>query len=182
MRESKSELASLADPRHTAVLVVDVQEQFAGMSLYPPVADVLPRVRRFVDIARVVGAMIVCIQEIIPTGMDFAPGFAPQPGDVYLRKPRYSAFFGTSLETILRGRGIRTVIVAGLTTDVCVSSTARDASQNDFATITLRDCTAEQTQARYESSLATLATVFGMVCDSTEIIAAWRTLRVEDAE
>lgn len=171
-------LASVVTPKRTAVLVVDVQEHFVGFSLSPPVGEVLLRLRRFVEVARSVGAMIVCIQEIIPTGEAFAPGFAPHPGDVRIRKPRYSAFFGTPLESLLRVRGITTVIVAGLTTDICVSSTARDAAQRDFMTITLRDCTAETTHARHESSLETLDLVFGSVCDSSDIIAAWQT---EDA-
>jgi ureidoacrylate peracid hydrolase len=73
----------------------------------------------------------------------------------------------------LRSRGIQTVLVGGLTTDVCVSSTSRDAFQLKFDVITLGDCTATGTQARHESELVTLAATFGMVCSSTDVLATW---------
>jgi len=104
----------------------------------------------------------------------FAPGFEPEPDDLTIVKERYSAFVGTELATELRSRGIRTVVLVGLTTDVCVGSTARDAFHHEFHTVTLSDCTAEQTLARHESGLATLAANFGRVCTSEEVLAAWQ--------
>ncbi len=104
----------------------------------------------------------------------FAPGFEPEPDDLVVVKHRYSAFVGTELAALLRERGIRTVVLVGLTTDVCVGSTARDAFHHEFHTVTLSDCTAEQTLARYESGLATLAANFGRVCTSEELLAAWQ--------
>ena len=169
MQDVQAELGALVDPRHTAVLVVDMQNLFVGFPLHPPVEEVLPRLHRFIHAARSAGALIVRIENVIPDEMfsavwqrqhgtpttflapgseaaAFAPGFEPELGDVVITKPRYSAFIGTPLETVLRSKGIRTVIVGGLTTDVCVGSTARDAFQRDFNTITLSDCAAEQTQ------------------------------------
>jgi len=204
MPDAPADLASIADPHRTAVLVVDVQNLFVGFPLYPPVEEVLPRLHRFIHAARSAGALIVRIENVIPDAMfsevwqrqhgtpttflppgsqaaAFAPGFEPQPGDVVITKPRYSAFIGTPLETLLRSRGIRAVVVAGLTTDVCVSSTARDAFQRDFYTITLSDCAAEQTLARHESGLATLASVFGMVCNSADVLGAWKAQHPGDA-
>ncbi len=105
----------------------------------------------------------------------FAPGFEPGPDDLVVVKHRYSAFVGTELAAELRDRGIRTVVLAGLTTDVCVGSTARDAFHHEFHTVTLADCTAEQTLARHEAGLATLAANFGRVCTSEELLAAWST-------
>ncbi|MEO8715493.1 MAG: isochorismatase family cysteine hydrolase [Acetobacteraceae bacterium] len=201
VNDMHADLASVADPRHTAVLVVDIQNLFVGFPLHPPVEEVLPRLHRFIHAARSAGAMIVRIGIVVPEEMysavwqrqhgplqhglpgsllapgseaaAFYPGFEPEPGDVVIIKPRYSAFIGTPLETVLRSKGIRTVIVGGLTTDVCVGGTARDAFQRDFTTITLSDCAAEQTLARHESGLATLASVFGMVCDSSELLDVW---------
>jgi ureidoacrylate peracid hydrolase len=66
------------------------------------------------------------------------------------------------------------VVLVGLTTDICVSSTARDAFHNEFHTVTLADCTAEQTLARHESGLASLAACFGRVCTSDDILAVWQ--------
>ena len=204
MPDAPADLASITDPHHTAVLVVDVQNRFVSFPLHPPVEEVLPRLHRFIHAARTAGALIVRIENVIPDAMfsevwgrqhgtattrlapgseaaAFAPGFEPEPGDVVITKPRYSAFIGTPLETLLRSRGIRAVVVAGLTTDVCVSSTARDAFQRDFYTITLSDCAAERTLARHESGLATLASVFGTVCNSGDVLGAWEAQHPGDA-
>jgi nicotinamidase-related amidase len=108
----------------------------------------------------------------------YAPGFEPEAGDLVMTKDRYSAFVGTGLADQLRGRGIETVVVAGLTTAVCVSSTARDAFQLDFHTITLSDCCAEGNLAAHEAALKTLESHFGRVCASDEVVAAWQTAAV----
>lgn len=205
MQEQRETLSSLVDPRHSALLVVDVQRWFTRERpepMFPPVEGVLTRLRSFIDEARAAGVQVVRIQNVIPNeifsavwqrqfraargwssspltpeswGTAFLPGFEPLPGDLHVTKPRYSSFLGTSLETILRSQGIQTVLVGGLTTDVCVSSTSRDAFQREFNVVTLSDCTAEVTQARHESGLATLAANFGMVCSSDEVLAAWQT-------
>jgi ureidoacrylate peracid hydrolase len=196
------EWRSLLDPHQTAVLLVDVQVQFAhimGPRLFPPVDGVLARIRRFIVAARDTDIPVVRIRAVVaeesrtevwrrqygPAGRAHEPlapdaegsafhaGFEPQPGDVVITKHRYSAFFGTPLDSILRGRGVRTVVVLGLTTDVCVSTTARDAFQLEYNVVTLSDCTAEQTQARHDSGLATLAARFGLVCTSDDVLRVW---------
>src|SRR5262245_13194660 len=166
------------------------------MPLFPAVDDVLRRLSGFIGRARAVGATIVAIRVAIPKELysdvweaqfpDFAPSidpesslaqfhpaFLPMLGDLVIEKTRYSAFIGTTLEALLRTRGIHTVVAAGLTTDVCVSSTARDAFQRDFHVVTLSDCTAEQTQERHESGLSTLRANFGRVMTSDELLALW---------
>ena len=197
----------IVQPSRTALLVVDVQRFFVRTqpgAMYPPVEGVLETLRPFIDECRARGVLVVRIQAVIDEestagvwrrhwgerwatpsplapdqpGVEFHPGFEPLPGDLILTKPRYSSFYGTALESMLRSRGIQTVIVCGLTTDVCVSCTARDAFQREFDTVTLNDCTAERTQARYESGLATLAATFGTVCSSAEVLAAWGVVPV----
>ena len=185
------------DPSRMAILVIDVQPVFVRPPLYPPVDGVLRRLQVFIVQARSAGATIVNVRIAIPKelysdiceaqwGADFAqriapesplsqfhPDFAPDSADLVLVKTRYSAFVGTPLESMLRMRGITTVVVAGLTADVCVGSTARDAFQRDFHVITLSDCTAEMTQARYEGCMATMRGNFGRVMTSEELLALW---------
>lgn len=199
MTDTRISLKSLVDPRHTAVLVVDVQPFFTRQNLAPPVDEVLLRLRRFLDTSREAGVLRICIRAEFPEerwtevwqqqfgsdvktlvapespAMIFHPGFEPEVGDLLVVKDRYSSFLGTGLETLLRSRGIRTVIVTGLVTDICVSSTARDAFQLDFHTITLSDCAAAGSQARHDTSLETLASAFGRVCSSEDIVTAWQT-------
>lgn len=194
------ELPELVDPRRTAVLAVDVQRAYTGFpTLYPPADEILPRLQQFLAAARSAGVTVVRIQGIIPdelfsevwqrqfrqaphvraftapgsVGVQFHPGFEPQPGDITVSKYRYSAFFGTPLDSILRARGIRTVIACGLTTDVCVGSTVRDAYQHDYTVITLSDCTADRVQMCHEAALRTLASNFGAVMASTDVADAW---------
>jgi nicotinamidase-related amidase len=199
MDNEQATLASLAAPQHTAVLVVDVQPMFTAMPLPPPLAEVLPRLRRFIDAARAAGVPRVFIRHVIPEERwtevwehqhpgpvkaalapdsplsAFDPDFEPEADDLIVVKQRYSGFVGTELAALLRERGIRTVVLVGLTTDICVSSTARDAFHHEFHTVTLADCTAEQTIARHEAGLASLAACFGRVCTSEDIVAAWQS-------
>jgi ureidoacrylate peracid hydrolase len=205
MQELHEKLVSRFDPMRCALLVVDVQRYFTRQRptpMYPPVDEVLDRLKRFAEECRARGVLLVRIQNVISEesafgawrrhfgerwgtpsplapyqpGAQFHPGFEPEAGDLVLTKPRYSAFHGTPLTSILRSRGVEAVIVGGLTTDVCVSGTARDAFQHEFDVVTLSDCTAEVTQARHESGLATLAANFGIVCPSTDVLATWNNI------
>src|SRR5215207_3499459 len=199
MDDARFPLAAVVDPDHTAVLVVDVEPLFVNMTLVPPVDQVLPRLSRLLDAAQAAGVLRIFIRSVIPEERwtepwrqqfspemqaanapgsplnAFHPDFEPQPGDLTLVKDRFSAFMATDLATLLQERGIRTVIVAGLITDVCVSSTARDAFQLDFLTVTLSDCTATDSLARHEASLATITDVFGQVCLADDVMGAWQT-------
>ncbi len=183
------------DPATTAALVVDVQRLFTEMvaaPIAPPLSVVLPTIGKFVCDSRRAGVTIVLVRTIIPPdaqsrstlqwpefmraglapgtpGTDFDPCLNVQPTDVEIVKRRYSAFFGTRLDEIFRERGIDTVVVLGLTTNVCVQSTARDAWQHDYRTITLDDCCAEIGEGSHAVSLAWTARNFGTVSTSSEV-------------
>lgn len=75
-------------------------------------------------------------------GVAIYPEVAPRDGEIVIAKHRYSAFYGTDLEIILRGRGVRTVVIAGVTTENCCHATARDAFYRDFEVVVLADATA----------------------------------------
>ncbi len=70
---------------------------------------------------------------------------SPQRGEAVVRKRRYSAFMDTDLDLILRSQGIKTIIVTGVATEVCVESTVRDAYQMDYEVVLLSDCTGSPT-------------------------------------
>ena len=87
---------------------------------------------------------------------------AVDPKDILLDKPRFGAFHGTDLELILRTRGIDTVIISGVTTNVCCETTAREAMVRDFHVVFLSDATATFGMggvSAAELQKATLATV-----------------------
>ena len=72
-------------------------------------------------------------------------GLEPQTGDYTIIKPRWSAFFQTELDLILRRLGIRTVILAGTTTPNCIRTTCYDANALDYNVVVLTDCTSSNT-------------------------------------
>ncbi|MBZ9793590.1 cysteine hydrolase [Rhizobium sp. 3T7] len=101
----------------------------------------------------------------------------PRQGDVVVSKHRYSAFFETSFDTILRAKRIDTLIFTGATTSICVESTVRDAMFRDYRCIVLRDCTAELIAAdaprsNHEASLLAIEILFGWTAESGAVIAA----------
>ncbi len=99
---------------------------------------------------------------------------APRAEDFIVEKNRYSAFYGTPLNSILTTHDIRHLVVCGVTTNICVETTVRDASQRDFRTFIVRDATGEIAPERHEWALTTMGTRFGWVVDSADILNAWR--------
>ena len=72
-------------------------------------------------------------------GVEVVNDLAPKPGEIVIRKSRYSSFFNTELDTILRVKNISTLIIGGVATNVCCESTARDATFRDYRVIFLSD-------------------------------------------
>ena len=101
----------------------------------------------------------------------------PEPGDIVVSKHRYSGFYGTDLELILRGLEIQYLVFTGCTTSVCVESTMRDAMERDFRCVLLADCAGEPIgqglpRSNHDASLLVLQIGFGWVSDSAYFIAA----------
>jgi ureidoacrylate peracid hydrolase len=72
---------------------------------------------------------------------DLVDALAPQPGDITLAKTRYSAFFNSQLDSVLRARGIRNIVFVGIATNVCVESTLRDGFHLEYFGVMLEDAT-----------------------------------------
>ncbi|TDK51352.1 cysteine hydrolase family protein [Antarcticimicrobium luteum] len=106
-------------------------------------------------------------------GAEFIPELAPEPGEPVIRKHRYSAFKGTDLDMVLRARGIRSVVPTGVSTNVCVESTLRDAFETGHYTALPRDTCASWDMELHEATLKTANARFGLVCDSADLIHAW---------
>ncbi|HEX9871014.1 MAG TPA: cysteine hydrolase [Candidatus Tectomicrobia bacterium] len=108
---------------------------------------------------------------------DMLPELAPQPNDVVLYKHRFSGFYQTDLDAILTRLGIKSLIVTGCTTSVCVESTVRDAMFRDYVCVVLDDCTGEPIghglpRSNHEASLLVIQTLFGWVTRSEAYIRA----------
>jgi ureidoacrylate peracid hydrolase len=106
-------------------------------------------------------------------GADFCEGIKPLPEELVIQKHRYSAFVNTKLNTVLRSKGIRTLIMAGVATNICVESMARDGFMLDYYIVFLRDCTATTSEEMHNNTLANMARSFGEVVDSSAVAKCW---------
>lgn len=94
----------------------------------------------------------------------------PSSAEPVVVKHRYSAFLGTSLDEHLKGFKAKTLILTGVTTNVCVESTTRDGFMRDYDVVVLEDCVASDELDLHAASLKTIANHFGTVCRSQEIL------------
>jgi biuret amidohydrolase len=106
------------------------------------------------------------------------PRLLPQQGDYHIVKRRYSAFFGTDLEILLKGLEARTLILCGGLTDVCVHYTFVDAHQHDYHARVVEDCCGGSTQARHDASLDAMEYLqTGARCTHDTVIATFAALK-----
>ncbi len=98
----------------------------------------------------------------------------PEAGEPVVRKHRYSAFKGTDLDLLLRSRGIHTVVTAGVSTNVCVESTLREAFELDYYVLVPEDGTASWDTSLGRATLETINHRFGLVSTCDEIAGVWR--------
>jgi len=100
---------------------------------------------------------------------------APQPGDTVIVKSRYSGFAGTDLDSILRGKGIRNLLMIGIASNVCVESTIRDAYFHEYWPIMIGDATMPAGPPEIQAAtLYNVQTFFGWVTNSEDLITALR--------
>lgn len=194
-------------PSHTAVLNVDMQRCFVeGTPIASPDGlKLLPRINELLRVCRDAGLTIIhtrgwmrpdgsnagIMAEIVPpfivalytegnASAELHDALNVETGDIILNKPRYGAFHGTDLEMILRSRGIDTVIVSGIATNICCETTAREAAQRDFRVIFLSDGTATTDMGGVpaselqRSTCASLGMVFAKIATINEVQQALR--------
>jgi ureidoacrylate peracid hydrolase len=100
-------------------------------------------------------------------------GVAPLPGEFIIDKHRYSAFSGTGLDNLLRDHGVRSLIIAGVATNVCVESTLRDGFMHGYYIIIAQDCVGSHNHELHRATLENVRLTFGDVTDSAAIMALW---------
>ncbi len=111
-------------------------------------------------------------------GHDIIPALAPQPGEPVIDKPGKGAFWATDLDLILRNRGISRLVICGVTTEVCVNTTAREANDRGFDCLVLSDCTGSYFPEFHEQALRMICAqggVVGWVAPSAPLIEALAT-------
>jgi ureidoacrylate peracid hydrolase len=202
------------DPKHAALIVVDVQNDFChpdsplardGRDLSAAQAMV-PRLVTLIDDARAAGVPVIFVQMVLTDattsevsreqrlrsrphadpsdyickegswGADFYL-VSPLPGETIVKKHRYSAFVDTNLDLILRSMGIKTLIMTGVATNVCVESTARDGFMRDYYIVFAADCSACYWPERHDATLTNIEQTFGVVADADQLARVWSGVR-----
>jgi ureidoacrylate peracid hydrolase len=198
-----SSLADKLAPERTAVLIVDLQRDYVapggimekmGFRL-EEIQDVVARIGRFADLVRGTARLVIFtthrrrdeltsaagrehyerrgMARPFDLSMEELYGIATASGDLHIHKPRYSAFMGTELGTMLRSADIKTLVLTGIATNVCVESTAREAFMRDYSVVIPRDLTMGTSPEATRASLENLDMFFGQVLDADDILDVW---------
>jgi len=174
----------------SALIVVDMVRDFTdpdGLVFYPENRVILPRIREVWQYCRAKGFMIVfmqhCYRKDKPDknlvsmrpnciegsgGEDIDPMLAVQPSDYVIKKRRYSAFFGTDLDLVLRENGVREVVIVGTKTNCCIRATVTDAYYLDYAPVVLTDCVATNDPVVNQVHLTDIQKYLGRVMSAQE--------------
>jgi len=201
-------------PRHTALLVIDMQNDFCakgglvdrGGRDVSAVQEMAKRLPALIDAAHRSGVRVVFIRSSYSNDRntflsdvwleqaarrqgggytltpvcrdgswegDYYGDVRPAADDIVVTKHRYSGFHATDLDMILRTNGVRTIVVTGVSTNVCVESTARDGFMRDYYTVLVGDGTAAYSAEEHETTLKTMDRFFGEITSIAELRTLW---------
>ena len=200
---AKEALKAKAAPDRTAVLVIDMQKDYCceGGTFHRRGFDITPAQRLagrldaflkearkvlkeilFVKIVKVEGVSSSAAADLYarlgvernydPSWAEFY-GVTPGKGDRVVPKYSYSAFHATYLDRLLRAAGVRTLVLTGIATNVCIESTARDGFSLDYHIIVPEDLTEGTSAEAKKWSLANVDTFFGEVVRSEDLLECW---------
>jgi ureidoacrylate peracid hydrolase len=210
-RTADAALRKISDPRRSALIVIDMQNDFCAKGGYfdrtgadlTGMEELADRLNCFIGTARVAGALVIFVRSLydpiylsdaqkerrrrvgwdLPLCRAGTWGFEfyrvePQDGDPIVTKHRFDAFYNTDLELILNTNNRRNLFFAGVSTNVCVETSLRNAFTRDFEVVLLADCTAARNRRAHEATLDTVHHHFGLVATSQDAERVWGEMAV----
>lgn len=179
-----------------ALLVIDMSHDFIyGRLGCQPCAKIVENVGKVIRAARSAGVPVIYVNDShLPTDPELKlwgehsmkgdkssrviEELEPAPSDYVLEKRTYSAFFETGLDPLLRSLGVRTVVITGIHTHICVQHTAADAFFRGYRVIVLKDATATFGAADHEGALNYMKTMYGAeILTTEELTRLWESGR-----
>jgi len=179
----------------TALVLIDLQQGVTSRQVSPhSAAEVVDRASKLAALFRERQAVVVLVRvafseddrdrlkppsDVPPPNAPFPPAFSElvpalgrQEGDVIITKRQWGAFYGTELELQLRRRTIDTVVLAGISTNFGVESTARDAFERGFSLVFVEDAMAGLTADAHQFAVSTIFPRLGRVRSTSEVLAS----------
>jgi nicotinamidase-related amidase len=196
-------------PIDTGLLVIDLQKGFVNKGAFcevPAARDMLPRIQKLIEVCRKQSIPVIytrmshrfigstVYRDLWPNHFkeDGRPILEPgseefelidelnvKEEDIVLDKDRYSAFFGTPLDLILKDKGVKTIIITGLASNVCCESTAREAFFLNYRVLFVDDCNVTLNDEMHRWAVENIRLVFGYVLSSNELIKKIQASRVQ---
>lgn len=182
------------DPQSTALVLIDLQKGIMRRELAPYSAEqVIKTSRELADRFRAAGAPVVLVnvsfspdfkdalrqpvdQPFVPPPGGFPPDFSElvdglaQPGDLRITKRQWGAFFGTDLDLQLRRRGIETIVLGGVATNMGVESTARNAWEHGYAVVLAEDATSSTSPEMHQFAMSQVLPRISRVAKVADIL------------
>ena len=182
------------DPKTTALVVIDLQKGIVARQSGPhSYADVVSRSAKLADAFRDAGATVVLVnvafskdrRDVLappvdspnppappPDWSELVPEIGPREGDILITKHQWGAFYGTELDLQLRRRGVRTIVLCGISTNFGVESTARDAWERSYAVVFAEDAMAGLSEGAHQFAVSTIFPRLGRVRSTEQILGA----------
>ena len=185
------------DPRTTALVLIDLQEGILGFGKAPrPAEAVLATAATLAKRFREVNAPVVLVRVgwsadfgdalkqsvdqpiVLPAGglpsnwWDFPAELAVEERDIKITKRQWSAFYGTELDLQLRRRGIETIVLGGISTNIGVESTARAAHEHEYSLVLVEDAMSCGAPEHHDASLNYIFPRLGLVRQSVDVLEA----------
>lgn len=180
------------DAKKTALVLIDLQYAIVGRDVQPHAAkDVVERSRRMADALRSKGGTVVYVhvnlqdfmqphadepaqlpKDIPAVASEIVPEAGKQDGDLVITKRHWGAFAQTNLEAELRARGVETIVLAGIATNIGVESTFRQGTGLGFAFVVVEDACATFNKEMQDFAFKNIFPRAGLVRSTDEVIAA----------